>query len=76
MKKIILLFLAAITALLIAGCGTPEPGATPSNPVLSGVIAPAAGTETVVSAPLEESVTTGASEEMLPSSEMPAPPVN
>lgn len=72
MKKILVLALAMITVLCFAACGASEPETAPPEVAVSNVIAPAVAAEEVVAAPVEESITTGTSGEMLPFGEAPS----
>ena len=72
MKKILVLALAVISVLCLAACGDPEPEAAPPEVAVSSVIAPAVSAGEVVAAPVEESITTGTSSEILPFGEAPS----
>ena len=72
MNKTTALVLAIIAILSLAACGAKEEAPAPTEIAVANVIAPAVAPEEVVAAPVEESITTGVSAEMLPSGEMPS----
>ena len=72
MKKTLALALAMIAILSLAACGAKEEAPAPTEISVANVIAPAVAQEEVVAAPVEESITTGFSPEIIPFSAAPS----